>query len=100
MKINIIYTYDNKAQEINTVPFFPILLENKNQFFQFLTTELSMDEKQNLVKISTALVDGQVEKNDRNKWAFDAHGKFWDNEIPALMLSIYGVETVYEPINK
>lgn len=104
MKIDIIYTFDAAPQQRNSLPFVASILNDKKEFFKFITTDLNKQERETLVKISTFIWfdnDGDdFARIEPVEWWDESKGKFWDDEIPALMQEIWGVTCTYEPINK
>ena len=51
MKIEFIYSYQDKPQEIVSYPFVLPILESKETLIEYALSDLSDEEKQQLVKI-------------------------------------------------
>lgn len=77
MRIEFIYTYDEKPQEIIDYPFVLPILQNKEPLVKFALTDLSEEERRHLVKISTCVYfenEGNIVLPD---WFNHCNGKLW-----------------------
>jgi hypothetical protein len=76
MTIEFIFTYSSKPQEIIEYPFVNPILKDKQTLFEFATAELSDEEKQKLVKISSCVLinGGNFEEPE---WYSQSNGKLW-----------------------
>ena len=76
MRIEFILTYNSKPQEIVEYPFVNPILKDKQTLFDFATAQLSDEEKQELVKISSCvLIDGG--NFEEPEWYSQSNGKLW-----------------------
>ena len=76
MRIEFILTYNSKPQEMVAYPFVNPILKNKQILFEFATAQLSDEEKQDLVKISSCiLIDGG--NFEEPEWYSQSNGKLW-----------------------
>lgn len=96
IKIDLIFTFENRSQEWFTADIDVTALDNKEQLFKAVAEQLSDEEKQDLVKISCCLMGKNVVAPD---WYMDINGKFWDNEIPQLLKEIFNIDSTITPIN-
>lgn len=78
MKIEFIYTYGNeKPQEIVSYPFVLPILQDKKTLVKYALSDLSDEERKQLVKISTCIYfenEGDVELPE---WFNQSNGKLW-----------------------
>lgn len=98
MQLEIIYTFD-KGQKARTLPFAPILLEDRKQFFEYATSLLTGEEKETLVKMSCCLYFDIGLQLDKTHWYDARNGKFWHNEIVELMKEIWAINSIVPVIN-
>ncbi len=98
--VDIIFSFENTPQQKDQKNITQTVLNNKELFFSVITASLSDKEKQTLVKISCCIYWAEKMNMDECTWYNENNGKFYDDEIPALMKGIYGIECTYEPINK
>jgi len=77
MKIEFIYTYDGKPQKIASYPFVLPILQDKETFLKFAMTELSTEERRQLIKISCCIYFEHEGKSDLPDWYDECNGKFY-----------------------
>jgi hypothetical protein len=98
MQLEVIYTFFDSPQQIQTLPLIEYLLKDKKTLFEFVTTSLITEEKETLCKISCCVYDAAgIECPD---WYKQQNGKFYDNDIRPLMKHVWAINCTYEPINK
>ena len=98
MKVDLIFTFENREQEWFDMSFNPEFMNSKKDFFRMITDSLDNEEKADLVKVSccvTGLTDDFIEP----EWYAGCNGKFWDDEIPQLMAEIWNIESTITPLN-
>lgn len=98
--VDIIYTFNGQPQQRGKKEITQAVLNSKELFFMLLTCELSEKEKETLCKISCCVYWAEKLDMDAPKWYNEQNGKFYDDEIPALIKTLYGIECTYEPVNK
>lgn len=77
MKIEFIYTYSDKPQEIASYPFVLPIIQDKQTLVKFALSDLSDEEKKQLLKISSCVYfenEGEVELPE---WYNKSNGKIW-----------------------
>jgi hypothetical protein len=77
MKIEFIYTYNEKPQEIVSYPFVLPILQDKETLVKFATSDLSEEERQQLVKISTCVYFENEGEIELPKWFNECNGKLY-----------------------
>jgi len=77
MKIEFIYTYNEKPQEIVSYPFVLPILQDKETMLKFALSDLSEDERQQLVKISTCIYFENEGEIELPKWFNECNGKLY-----------------------
>lgn len=103
MQLDVIFTFDEIQKETNhsqiriTYPFHPLLVNEKKVFFEFVTSMLTGEQKEHLVKISTCVYFalGLPEP----EWFKESNGKFYRDEIVSLMSDVWAIKSLTEPIN-
>ena len=76
METQFIYTYAETEQEIINYPISPIkILKDKKAFVDFAIQELASSEIEELVKISSCII--QSEKVKIPEWYLECNGKFY-----------------------
>lgn len=93
MQLEIINTFE-WGQKKELLPFAPILLNDRKQFFEYVTSLLTGEEKETLVKISCCIYFAIGLKLDETHWYEEANGKFWQSDIIALMKEIWAINSI------
>lgn len=99
MKLEIIYTFNDRPQQVVTMPISEHILNNKEMFFVYATSPLLKEEKETLVKMSGCIYEASNLNLYKNHWYNKENGKFYDCDIRPLMKKMYDIECTYEPIN-
>lgn len=100
MKLQVIYSFViGSPQQSVTLPFAASLLQDKKSFFEFVTSILEENEKEQLAKIS-CFIDADLSSYDQSSWFIQQNGKFYDDDIVPLMKEVWDIDCTYEPINK
>jgi len=77
MKLQIIYTFKNKPQEIYNYKFFSeSILKTKETFENSVRKQLTLNENKNLLKLSCCLIGRDLNIPD---WYKKANGKIYFN---------------------
>jgi hypothetical protein len=97
IKVEMIFSFDNDPQQTGSAFITAEILDNKKEFFKWVTSCLENDEKQTLVKLSCSIQNASIPTPDH--WYLVSNGKFWDDEIPQLMKELWKVESTITPIN-
>lgn len=97
MQLEVIFTFEDAPQRIETYPFVQCVLQNKKPFFEFVTSLLSGKEKESLVKISCCIYYAIGFNPPPNHWYHEHDGKFYFEEIKELMLEIWAIKSTVEP---
>jgi len=96
-QVEIIWTFENSPQQMGSAFVTPQQFDNKKEFFKTVTSCLDDDEKATLVKISCAVKGISIPSPDH--WYLKCNGKFWDDEIPQLILDTWQIESIITPVN-
>ena len=81
MEIEFIYTYNNKPQKIVSCPFVLSILQDKETLIKYALSNLSEEERQKLVKISSCVYfekDGNIKLPS---WYNEGNGKIYVENI-------------------
>lgn len=76
MKLELIYSFNNKQQEIVVYPFVSNIMDTKENFVKFILSVLSKEEINDLYKISCCVYCEGEELNEP-KWYEECNGKFY-----------------------
>jgi hypothetical protein len=95
--VDLIYSFSESGQKFDKINITQHVLNSRDLFFLLVCNTLSNREKETLSKISCCVY--WAEKLNRNEPTW-YNGKFWDNEIPELIMRLFGIVCTYEPINK
>ena len=74
MKVEFIYSYDDRPQEIVMLPIADSILKDQEDFRQYALYDLSIGEVSHLVKISSFIYFGSMEIP---AWYKECDGKLW-----------------------
>ena len=78
MKIEFIYTFEDRPQSIVQYPFDIAILETEERMKMFATAMLSPEEYLSLIKISCCIyTDGN--EIEEPEWFVKCNGKLWFN---------------------
>lgn len=77
MKIEFIYTYAHKQQDIVSYPFVMPILQDKETLLEFALSALYQEERAQLVKISTCIYLNGKKGVDFPEWYENCNGKFY-----------------------
>ena len=77
MKIEFIYTYNEKPQEIVSYPFVLPILESEETLIEYALSDLSDEEKKQLVKISSCVYFENKGEVDLPNWFNECNGKLY-----------------------
>lgn len=94
MQLEVIFSYDDRPQQIVLYPFHVKLIEDEKTFFEFVTSILKGEEREQLVKISTCvyfalgLPDGQ--------WYKESNGKFYLDDIVRLLKDVWAIKSLVD----
>ncbi len=95
MQLEVIFTFGEIQKETNhsqitvTYPFHPLLIMEKKDFFEFVTSLLTGEQKEQLVKISTCVY--YALGCPQPEWHKENEGKFYCSEIKELMLEVWAI---------
>jgi len=79
MKLQIIYTFDNKPQEIWNYKYIEgEPFTSKETFIKWLRKQLTTDENKNLLKVSCCVIGGSIVMPE---WYKKANGKLYFDNI-------------------
>lgn len=82
MKIEFIYTYNEKPQEIVSYPFVLPILESKETLIEYALSDLSDEEQHQLVKISSCVYFDNKGEVDLPDWFNECNGKlYFENSV-------------------
>ena len=79
MKIEFIFTFHEKEQQISRHPFYLPLLKTNDVLLAYAMTQLEPEEQANLVKISTCVIS--KEEPSLPDWYWVCNGKFWLDDL-------------------
>lgn len=94
--IQLIYSFDEQAQEFKTIQLPEIMLKDKETFFAYITTNLTEYDKKRLCKISCCIL-GECTLPE-NHFYDTCNGKFWDIEIIHYMAKIWAIKSEVNPV--
>ncbi len=81
MTIQFIYTFSGSEQQRTDFPFVLPIIKDKNTLIDFATAMLSMEDKQDLIKISCCIyLDGR-EGIKEPRWYSACNGKVWVDDL-------------------
>jgi len=89
MKIDVIYTFEDRGQKRATFPFVSAILIDKDTFIEFLISTLDSEERGELIKISTCILTPlayPITNNyhkDKAHWFNKCSGKIWVDDLEA-----------------
>jgi hypothetical protein len=97
MQLELILSFDDRGQRFVTYPFCNAIMQDKETFFEFATSMLEDDEKQQLVKISCCIYFAAKLKDA--EWYKECNGKFWDDDIKELLPKVWNLQSLAPAYN-